>query len=86
MPPTWSEALIIPIPKPGKDYIDPNNCHPIALTSCLGKTMERMVNNHLVYKLETGNKINRLHCGFRQGRSTLGHLLRLESYARDTFC
>ena len=28
-------AIIIPIPKPGKDITDPNNYRPIALISCI---------------------------------------------------
>ena len=41
-PPPWREVVVIPIPKPGKDHSDPGNFRPIALTSCLCKTMERM--------------------------------------------
>ena len=39
-PPSWREATIIPIAKPGKDSKDPNNYCPIALTSYVCKTME----------------------------------------------
>ena len=35
VPMSWREATIIPIPKPGKDNTNPNNYHPIALTSCI---------------------------------------------------
>ena len=52
-PPSWREATIVAIPKPGKDSSDPNNYRPIALTSCLCKTMERMVNNRLMWVLES---------------------------------
>jgi len=31
-PSSWSEATLIPIPKPGKDLTDPGNYKPIALT------------------------------------------------------
>ena len=31
----WREATVIPVPKPGKDRMDPNNYRPLALTSCL---------------------------------------------------
>jgi potassium voltage-gated channel Eag-related subfamily H protein 8 len=31
-PKSWKEAIIIPIPKPGKDHSDPSNYRPIALT------------------------------------------------------
>ena len=50
--PSWREAVVIPIPKPGKDHLDPGNFRPIALTSCLCKTMERMINAHLMWSLE----------------------------------
>ena len=43
-PELWREALIISIPKPGKDNFNPLNYRPIALTSCICKTVERMVN------------------------------------------
>ena len=37
-------AIIIPIPKPGKDHAEPTNYRPIALTSCFCKTLERLIN------------------------------------------
>ena len=46
-PPSWRTSTVIPMPKPAKDAPDPNNYRPIALTSCLCKVMERMVNNRL---------------------------------------
>ena len=46
-PDYWQYATIIPIPKPGKDPAEPNNYRPIALTSCLCKTLERMINKRL---------------------------------------
>ena len=45
---SWWKAIIIPVPKPSKD---PTNYHPIALTSCICKTMEGMVNRRLVWYL-----------------------------------
>ena len=44
-PNRWREATIIPIPKPQKDHSNPLNYRPIALTSCLCKLFERMINN-----------------------------------------
>ena len=67
-PESWRLATIIPIPKPGKDHAEPSNYRPIALTSCLCKTLERMINK-----------------GFRSGRSTNDHLIRLETFIRDAF-
>jgi len=84
-PPSWHTSTVIPIPKPAKDASDPNNYHPIALTSCLCKVMERMNNNRLVWFLERNKLITPLQCGFRKQRSTTDHLVRLESFIREAF-
>ena len=34
-PSDWRKAIIIPIPEPGKDTINPTNYPPIVLTSCI---------------------------------------------------
>ena len=75
-PSDWHLATIIPVPKPGKDHTDPSNYRPIALTSCLCKTMERMVNNRLVWYLESNNILTPQQSGFRKNRSTVDHLVR----------
>jgi len=48
-PSIWQEAILIPVLKPGKDDADPNSYRPIALTSCVCKILERMINKRLVY-------------------------------------
>ena len=40
--------MIIPIPKPNKDHNEATNYRPIALISCLCKTMKRMINDRLI--------------------------------------
>ena len=50
-PSDWRKAIVIPIPKPGKDPTNPTNYRPIALVSCICKTMERMINRRLVWHL-----------------------------------
>ena len=82
-PPSWREALVIPIPKPGKDHSDPNNYRPIALTSCLCKTMERMIYDRLMWQLEHIQALDISQCGFRKGRCTTDHLVRFEAFVRD---
>ena len=54
-PEDWHKAVIIPIPKPGKDKTEATYYGPIALTSCICKTMERMINDRLVWFLESNN-------------------------------
>ena len=84
-PISWREANIIPIPKPGKDASDPNNYRPIALTSCLCKTMERMVYERLLWQLEMSGALSSFQCGFRKNRSTADHLVRFETFIRNAF-
>ena len=84
-PTSWKEATIIPIPKPGKDTTDPSNYRPIALTSCLCKTLERMINTRLIWFLESNGLITNFQCGFRNKRSTVDHLVRLETFIREAF-
>ena len=84
-PPSWREAIIIPVPKPGKDHTDPSNYRPIALTSCVCKTMERMINERLVWYLESNNLITEYQSGFRRQRSTTDHLIRFETFVREAF-
>ena len=84
-PEDWRLATVIPIPKPGKDHAEPTNYRPIALTSCLCKTLERMINKRLIWYLESNNLLSRYQSGFRAGRSTNDNLVRLETFIRDAF-
>ena len=84
IPKSWKEATVIPIPKPDKDHTDPSNYRPIALTSCVCKTMEQMINDRLTWFLES-NIITNFQSGFRHQRSTNDHLVRLETFIREAF-
>ena len=84
-PPSWRQSHIVSIPKAGKDSSDPSNYRPIALTSCVCKVMERMVNNRLVWYLERNKVITPMQSGFRKGRSTTDQLVRLETFVREAF-
>ena len=65
-PDDWQYATIIPIPKPAEQ----NNYRTIALTSCLCKTLEKMINIRLTCFLESNKHISRFQSGFRCDRST----------------
>ena len=84
-PTSWKTAIIIPVPKPGKVLSDPGSYRPIALTSCLCKTMERMVNSRLTWYLERHMVITEYQGGFRRRRSTVDNLVTLETSIRDAF-
>lgn len=84
-PDIWKQTTIIPVPKPEKDNSDPENYRPISLTSCLCKTMERMINDRLMWYMQENKLITDLQCGFRKKRSTMNHLIHLELAIRDAF-
>ena len=69
-PQFWKEAIIIPIPKKGKDKTQCTSYRPISLLSCLGKTMERLVNSRLQYHLEKNCLLNPIQSGYRKNRNT----------------
>ena len=66
-PQLWNRDNKIYIPKPGKDnYNIPKFYRPISLTSVVGKMMERIVNQRLVWWLESQLQIDicsNLHTG-----------------------
>ena len=80
-PSGWRISTVIPVLKPGKDT-DPCNYHHIALTSCICKIVERMINDRLVWSLEKNKLLSSVRCGFRKRRSTTDHLVHLETFVR----
>ena len=80
LPTTWKESTIIPLLKPNKDAQEPKSYRPISFTSAICKTMETMVNNRLLKKLN--DKLADTQSGFRKGRSTLDQLARLANVIR----
>ena len=64
IPNSRKQATIIPIP---------TNYRLIALTSCICKTLERMITNRLIWFLEKNKLITNLQTGFRKARSTIGN-------------
>ena len=84
-PTSWKTAIIIPVPKPVKVLSEPGSYRPIALTSCLCKTMERLVNSRLTWYLKHHMVITKFQNGFRRRRSTVDNLVTLETSIRDAF-
>ena len=82
---SWEVSVIIPVLKPNKDSSLPKNYRPIALTSCVCKLYERMVNNRLVWYLESRNLLSNRQFGFRKNRSTIDPLLILTREIQNAF-
>ena len=55
------------------------------MTSCLCKIMERMINDRLVWYLESNGLISNLQCRFRSKRCTTDYLVHLETVIREAF-
>ena len=85
LPDSQKEAIVIPIPKPGKDSTNPANYRPIALTSCICKIMERMVNDRLVWFLEKNQLIATVQSGFRKQTRTLDHTYCLQDASKHLY-
>ena len=41
----WRQAIIVPIPKEGKDHCKPQGYRLVSLTCCLSKVLENMANS-----------------------------------------
>ena len=77
-PVSWRHSVVLPVLKPGKDPLNPASYRPISLTSTLCKLMEKLVTNRLTYFVEKHNILSNIQCGFRKGRSTIDHIIRLQ--------
>jgi hypothetical protein len=44
-----------------------------------------MINARLVWFRESNGLLSNIQCGFRQGKSTLDHLVRVETFIRNAF-
>lgn len=84
-PKQWKLAFIIAIPKPGKEHNNPQNYRPIALTSNICKLVERLINNRLTDFMDMQGIFTNIQSGCRKSRSTMDHLITLESSIRTAF-
>ena len=84
-PAAWRVAIVLPFLKSGKDHLLWPSYRPIALTSCLCKLLERMVNDRLMWQLEHDRVLHPTQYGFRKGRSCPDALARIDSYINQAF-
>ena len=85
IPTIWKKAIMIPIPKPGKPRSQVDSYRPISLTSCVCKLMERIVNNRLMWILESENLLADEQAGFRKCRSTEDQIAYIAQEIEDGF-
>ena len=84
-PPQWREALVLPFSKPGKSGSHPQDYRPIALTSCVCKLFERMINFRLMWYLESKSLLSSSQFGFRRARGTAEPLARIHTCITSAF-
>lgn len=85
VPDDWKKAVIIPILKPKKSTNNFSNYRPIALTSVIVKTIEKMISNRLNWYLETNNLLSPNQAGFRELRSTNQQIVHISQDIKDSF-
>jgi ribonuclease HI len=84
-PSSWKQSVIIPVLKQGKCKTAVNSYRPIALTSHACKLFEKMILTRLNYFCEKYNIIPLVQAGFRKGRCTSDHLVKLSAHIKNQF-
>ena len=84
-PSRWTQAILLPFLKPGKPPNEAGSYRPIALTSCLSKLMEKIINVRLMHFLEQNSLINNVQYGFRRMKRTEDAIARLETVICTAF-
>ena len=79
LPKSWHHAIMIPVPKAGKDKSTPKGYRPVSLTCTLCKVMERILNNRIVWYLEKCGILCAEQSGFRPGRSVIDSAIKLHN-------
>ena len=84
-PSEWRNVYTIPILKPDKSPHHPNSYRPIALSSCLSKIMEKMINKRLIWFLESNNLLSAHQTGFRKNCTPIDQLIKFDTFCREAF-
>ena len=66
----FKNAIMILIPKPGKDPTKAENYRPISLLEIPGKIFEKIINNRITLYMENNDLFNSSQYGFRRKRGT----------------
>lgn len=69
IPEDWRQYQILFIDKLGKEKV-----RPISISSCVGKILERMINERLLWWMEKKGKVDKSQNGFRKGRGCAENL------------
>ena len=84
-PQAWRTATIVPFLMKEKYPQAVSSYRPIALTSAIGKLLERLIVNRLSWWLEAKSLLSPWQAGFRKRRCTTDQCLRLSQFVSDGF-
>lgn len=79
VPKQWKTSRLVALLKPGKSPYEMSSYRPVALASCVGKVMERMVLTRLEWFMEKNELYPEMMTGFRRGRSAIDGVIDLVS-------
>ena len=77
VPKAWKQALVVMIPKPQKNHSKKSNHRPISLLTTLSKLLERIILTRIQKWLDESELLANIQSGFRSGRQTKDHILRI---------
>ncbi len=77
-PKTWVLSMIVLIPKKG-GLSNPHNYRDIAISSCLSKTLNSILNERLESFLKSGGKLRQNQCGFIKSNRTEDNIFVLQT-------
>lgn len=84
VPPRWKLAVIVPLPREGKDLSSPGGYRPVSLLPTMAKLLESILARKLYAVFEKSKLLPDHQSGFRSFRSTEDQLFRLaETVARN---
>ena len=81
VPRRWRVAWIRMLPKPGKALTSPAHYRPVAMSSCIGKVLERIFTRRLHTFCHDRGLLPEEQSGFRPGRDTLEQVVLLSQRA-----
>ena len=76
VPSSWKLAIIVPIPRPGKDLTKPGGYRPVSLLPTIAKLLELVLALRLRDLFERHRLLPKHQSGFRRFRSTMDQLFR----------
>ena len=76
---------MIPVNKQGKDRKKASNYRSVSLTSCVVKTIERIVHSRFMWLLESEDLLPQEQAGFKQFRCTEDQAIYLVQEIEDVF-